>query len=86
MFCVRKCERNGRLKVYEDAELEALLDQDSCQTQEELARILAVTQQGMSHCLISAQFLIRNGGNLFVHLIKTTLNEACEQNAAYPTF
>ena len=28
-------ERSGRLKVYEDAESEALLDQDSCQTQEE---------------------------------------------------
>ena len=28
-------ERSGRPKVYEDAELEALLDQDSCQTQEE---------------------------------------------------
>ena len=27
-------ERNGRPKVYEDAELEALLDQDYCQTQE----------------------------------------------------
>ena len=30
-------ERSGRPKVYEDAELEALLDQDSCQTQEELS-------------------------------------------------
>ena len=28
-------ERSGRSKVYEDAELEALLDQDSCQMQEE---------------------------------------------------
>ena len=28
-------ERSGRPKVYEDAELEALLDQDSCQMQEE---------------------------------------------------
>ena len=31
-------ERSGRLKVYEDAELEAILDQDLCQTQEELVR------------------------------------------------
>ena len=29
----KKC--SGRQKVYEDAELEALLDQDSCQTQED---------------------------------------------------
>ena len=28
-------ERSWRPKVYEDAELEELLDQDSCQTQEE---------------------------------------------------
>ena len=28
-------ERNGRPKVYEDAELEALLNHDSCQMQEE---------------------------------------------------
>ncbi|EGI61180.1 Mariner Mos1 transposase [Acromyrmex echinatior] len=30
-------ERSGRPKVYEDAELEALLNEDSCQTQKELA-------------------------------------------------
>ncbi|EGI59187.1 Mariner Mos1 transposase [Acromyrmex echinatior] len=30
-------ERSGRSKVYEDAELEALLNEDSCQTQKELA-------------------------------------------------
>ena len=35
---------DGREKVFEDAELEALLEQDSCQNQEELARSLAVTQ------------------------------------------
>jgi len=37
-------ERSGRPKVYEDAELEALLDEDSCQTQKELALTLGVTQ------------------------------------------
>jgi len=31
--------------VYEDAELEALLDEDSCQMQKELALTLGVTQQ-----------------------------------------
>ncbi|GBP30479.1 Golgi reassembly-stacking protein 2 [Eumeta japonica] len=35
----------GREKVFEDAELEALLDQDSCETQQELAGSLGVTQQ-----------------------------------------
>ena len=34
-FDIEDKERSGRPKVYEDAELEALLDQDSCQTQEE---------------------------------------------------
>ena len=31
--------------MYEDAELKALLDEDSCQTQKELALTLGVTQQ-----------------------------------------
>ena len=34
-FDIEHKERNGRPKVYEDAESEALLDQDLCQTQEE---------------------------------------------------
>ena len=34
-FDIKDKERSGRSKVYEDTELEALLDQDSCQTQEE---------------------------------------------------
>ena len=34
-FDIEDKERIGRPKVYEDVELEALLDQDSCQTQEE---------------------------------------------------
>ena len=34
-FDIEDKERRGRSKVYEDAELEALLDQDSCETQEE---------------------------------------------------
>ena len=35
-FDIEDKKRSGRPKVYEDAELEALLDQDSCQMQEEL--------------------------------------------------
>ena len=34
-FDIEDKERSGRPKVYEDAELEALLDHDSCQTQQE---------------------------------------------------
>jgi len=46
---VKDKERSGRPKVYEDAELEALLDEDSCQTQKELALTLGVTQQTISY-------------------------------------
>ena len=37
-------ERPGQPKKFEDEELEALLDEDCCQTQEELAESLRVTQ------------------------------------------
>jgi len=40
-------------RKYEDAELEALLDEDSCQTQKELALTLGVTQQTISYYLKS---------------------------------
>ena len=40
--------REGRSKTFEDAELEALLDEDPCQTQEELASALWVTRQAIS--------------------------------------
>ena len=46
-FDIEDKGRSGRPKVYEDAEVEALLNQDSCQTQEELARTLGVTQQAI---------------------------------------
>ena len=39
--------------MYEDAELEALLDENSCQTQKEIALTLGVTQQIISYCLKS---------------------------------
>ena len=38
-FVVEDRHSGGREKVFEDAELEALLEQDSCQNQEELAII-----------------------------------------------
>jgi len=39
-FDVEDRHIGGREKVFEDAELEALLEQDSCQNQEELARVI----------------------------------------------
>ncbi|GBP15798.1 Cohesin subunit SA-1 [Eumeta japonica] len=44
---------SGRPKIYEDAELEELLEEDSCQTQKKLALTLEVTQQVVSHHLKS---------------------------------
>ena len=57
-FDVEDKERSGRPKVYEDAELEASLDQDSCQTQEE--QPLSVTRVILyvsSLCIFIANFL-----------------------------
>ncbi|GFS68654.1 mariner Mos1 transposase [Trichonephila clavipes] len=50
-FVVEDQHGGGRENVFEDAELEALLDQDSCQTQQELAGSLGVTQQELTGSL-----------------------------------
>ncbi|GBP70271.1 Mariner Mos1 transposase [Eumeta japonica] len=47
-FDVEDQHDGGIEKVFEDAELEASLDQNSCQTQQELAGSLRVTQQAIS--------------------------------------
>ena len=47
-FNVEDRHSGGREKVFEDAELEVLLGEDSRQTQEELARSLGVTRQAIS--------------------------------------
>ena len=57
-FDVEDKERSGRPKVYEDAELEALLDEDSCQT---LALTLGVTQPAISHRLKSLGMIQKQG-------------------------
>ena len=41
-------ERPREPKAFEDEELEALLDEDCCQTQEELAESLGITQADIS--------------------------------------
>jgi len=52
-FDVEDKERSGRPKVYKDAELEALLDEDSDQTQKEFGLTLGVTRQTISYRLKS---------------------------------
>lgn len=47
-FCVEDRERTGRPKTFEDAELQQLLDEDSAQTQKQLAEKLNVSQAAIS--------------------------------------
>ena len=68
-FYIKDKERRGRPKMYEDAELEALLDQDPCQTQEEYDEQYFEYNIRFRSFTINAEFLIKNDGNLFVHLI-----------------
>ena len=62
-------ERSGRSKTFEDEELEALLDEDPCQTQEELAKSLGVTQPAISKRLKAAGY-IQKQGNWVPHELK----------------
>ena len=47
-FSVEDKSRSGQPKKFEDKELEALLEEDQSQTQEELAESSGVTQQAVS--------------------------------------
>ena len=53
-FSLEDEERPGQPKKFEDEGLEALLDDDCCQTQEELAESLGVTQAAISKRLKAA--------------------------------
>ena len=68
-FDINDKERPGQPKKFEDKELENLLDQDSCQTQEELALSLGVTQQAISKRLKVLGF-IQKLGNWVPHELK----------------
>ena len=54
-------ERPGQSKKFKDEELEALLDEDCCQTQEELAESLWVTQAAISKRLKAAGYIQKQG-------------------------
>ena len=54
-------ERPGQPKKFEDEELEALLDEYYCQTQEELAESLGVTQAAISKRLKAAGYIQKQG-------------------------
>ena len=56
--------RKGRPKTFKDAELDALLDEDPCQTQEELASALGDTEY--FRCVGYAVYLVRPGRCYFL--------------------
>ncbi|GFW91221.1 mariner Mos1 transposase [Trichonephila clavipes] len=75
-FDVEDQHGGGREKDFEDAELEALLDQDSCQTQQELAGSLGVTQQVISKRM-KVMEMIQKQGNWVPYELKPREVERC---------
>ncbi|UYV73998.1 SETMAR [Cordylochernes scorpioides] len=68
-FDTRDKERGGRPIKFEDAELEALLDEDSSQTQEELAETFGVAQQAISNRL-KVMGMVQKQGNWVPYELK----------------
>lgn len=60
-FITEDKERSGQPKKFEDAELEALLEEDPCQTRKELAELLGVTQQSISKRLKALGMIQKQG-------------------------
>ena len=68
-FGLEDKERPGEPKKFDDEKLEALLDEDCCQTLEELAESLGVTQAAISKHLKAAGY-IQMQGNWLPHELK----------------
>ena len=60
---------SGQPKKYEDKELEALLEEDQSQTQEELAKSLGITQQAVS-VRLKTMGMIQKQGNWMPYELK----------------
>ena len=60
-FEVNDKERPEQPKKFEDTELQALLDEDRCQTQKQLAEILGVTQAAVSKRLHAMGKILKCG-------------------------
>jgi histone-lysine N-methyltransferase SETMAR len=69
IFDVEDAERPGQPKKFEDEELEQLLDEDSCQTQSELASALNVDRSTVAKRL-QAMGMIRKVGSWVPHELK----------------
>ena len=68
-FALEDEERPGQPRKFEDEKLEALLNEDCCQTQEELAEYLGVSQAAILKCLKAAGY-IQEQGNWAPHELK----------------
>ena len=81
-FDVEDRHRGGKEKIFKDSESEALLAEDSCQTQEELAESLGATQKAISKRL-KGMGMIQMQGNWVPYELKPRDVErrffACEQ-------
>ena len=81
-FDVEDRHGGGKENIFEDCELEALLAEESCQTQEELAESLRVTPQAISKRL-KAMGMIQKQGNWVPYKLNPRDVErlffACEQ-------
>ena len=69
-FSVIDKPRCGQPKKFEDKELEALLNEDPTQTQEELANTLGVTQQAVS-VRLKSMGMIQKQGNWVPYELKS---------------
>ena len=69
-FSVEDKLRSGQPKIFEDQELEVLLEEDQSQTQEELAESLGVTQQAVS-VRLGAMGIIQKQGNWVPYELKS---------------
>nr|KAF6369381.1 hypothetical protein mMyoMyo1_010727 [Myotis myotis] len=60
-FDVKDKEHPGQPKKFEDQQLQALLDEDACQTQKQLAERLNVAQQTISDHLQAMGMILKEG-------------------------
>lgn len=75
IFDVEDAEREGRPKTFSDEELTTLLDEDSCQTQSELATALNITQEDVSKRLKSLGMIQKQS-----HWVPHELTERQQEN------
>jgi len=68
-FSIKDKSRSGQPKKFEDKELEALLEEDQSQTQEELAESLGITQQAVS-VRLRVMGMIQKQGNWVPYELK----------------